>query len=84
MNITLSIITGLLLGFVTSAMRSDDSREDLLRNVFLGMGGAYVGTFLARALFDSASTGELNFALVATSVLAASIVLFVSNRARRT
>lgn len=80
----ISIVTGVLLGFVTSAMRSNDSREDLVRNMLLGIGGAYVGTWLAGSFFESANTGSLSFSLVSTAVLVSALVLFVTNSMRRT
>ena len=84
MNLITSIVVGVVVGFAASAMRTADGREDLIRSIFLGMGGAYVGIWLARSLFESAESGSLNIALVAGSISGAAILLFVVNRVSKT
>lgn len=79
MIVIITIVTGILLGFATSARTPTDGFEDLTRNTVVGMAGAFVGLQLARGIFDSAEVVTTIIAAIA----GAAILLFIVNRVRR-
>jgi uncharacterized membrane protein YeaQ/YmgE (transglycosylase-associated protein family) len=83
MIISITLVTGILLGYVTSTQSPTDGLEDLTRNVVVGMVGAFVGLQVARGIFDSGETGTSVIALALAAIAGASIVLFIVNRVRR-
>jgi uncharacterized membrane protein YeaQ/YmgE (transglycosylase-associated protein family) len=77
------IVTGIVLGYATSARTPTDGFEDLSRNVVIGMAGAFVGLQVASRIFNSAESGTSAIVLSIASIFGATILLFVVNRIRR-
>lgn len=82
MSTMLTIVIGGLFGFVTSARTPTDGLEDLIRNVVVGMAGAFVGLQVASSLFDSADAGSSAIAQTLSAITGAAIFLVVVNRVR--
>jgi uncharacterized membrane protein YeaQ/YmgE (transglycosylase-associated protein family) len=80
--ILITAISGILIGFATSARTPTDGLEDLTRNILVGMAGAFVGLKVAEGIYSSAETGA--FALVVAALTGATLLLFIVNRVRRT
>ena len=83
MIIIITIATGVLLGFATSARTPNDGLEDLTRNIVVGMAGAFVGLQVAGGIFDSADTGASAIAQTVAAITGGAILLFIVNRVRR-
>lgn len=83
MIIIIAVITGSLLGVATSARTPTDGIEDLTRNIFVGMAGAFVGLQILERAFESGEAGASAFALAIAAISGASILLFVVNSMRR-
>jgi uncharacterized membrane protein YeaQ/YmgE (transglycosylase-associated protein family) len=83
MILIITIVTGIVLGYTTSARTPTDGIEDLSRNIVVGMAGAFVGLQVASRIFDSDETGASTIVLSIASIIGATILLFVVNRIRR-
>ena len=83
MNIVTPLVVGVLIGWVTSVLRRTDGREELIRNVALGIFGAYLGSWLLGKLFESASQGIFSFGVIIASFFGAATLLFVAARLNR-
>ena len=83
MIIVITIVTGIVLGFATSARTSTDGIEDLSRNIVVGMAGAFVGLQVASRMFSSDETGASAIVLSIASIIGATILLFIVNSVRR-
>ena len=81
--IFITVVSGILMGFVTSARTPTDRLEDLTRNILVGMGGAFVGLQIAAAMYGSAETGTSAVTLIIAAIIGAIILLFIVNRVRR-
>ena len=83
MIIIITIVTGTVLGFATSARTPTDGIEDLSRNIVVGMAGAFVGLQVASRIFNSAESGASAIVLSIASIFGATILLFIVNSVRR-
>ena len=83
MIIIITVVTGILLGFVTSARTPTDGLEDLTRNIVIGMAGAFVGLQVGGGIFTSAETGPSAIVLTIGAIGGAAIMLLIVNRVRR-
>jgi uncharacterized membrane protein YeaQ/YmgE (transglycosylase-associated protein family) len=83
-TIIISLVTGILLGFATSARTPTDGIEDLTRNIVVGIAGAYVGLQVIGRILNSAETGTSTVTLAIAAISGAAILLFVVKRFRRT
>jgi uncharacterized membrane protein YeaQ/YmgE (transglycosylase-associated protein family) len=83
MVIIITIVTGIVLGFATSARTPTDGIEDLSRNIVVGMAGAFVGLQVASRIFNSAETGASAIVLSIASMLGAAVLLLIVNTIRR-
>ena len=83
MNIIVWIVVGVAIGWIASALHATAGREDLIRNVATGIGGAYVGGWLLGKLFESASPGSFSFGAMVASIIGAAALLFVMARLNR-
>ena len=81
--IIITVISGILMGFATSARTPADGREDLTRNILVGMAGAFVGLQIAGAIYGSAETGTSAVTLIIAAITGAIILLFIVNKVRR-
>jgi uncharacterized membrane protein YeaQ/YmgE (transglycosylase-associated protein family) len=81
--IIITVVSGILLGFATSARRPADGLEDLTRNILVGMAGAFVGLQIAGTIYGSAETGTSAVTLVIAAIAGAMLLLFIVNRVRR-
>jgi uncharacterized membrane protein YeaQ/YmgE (transglycosylase-associated protein family) len=81
--IAISIVAGILLGYATSARTPNDGLEDLVRNVLVGITGAFVGMQVAGGVFGSAEAGISAVALTVAAIAGAMLLLFIVNRVRR-
>ena len=84
MIIIVSLVTGTLLGFATSARTPTDGIEDLTRNIVIGIVGAFLGLQFASGMFDFAETGASAITQIVAAIIGASILLFCVNRIRKT
>lgn len=80
MNIVVSLVMGVLIGWVASILMRTDGREGLIRNVAAGVAGAYVGSWLLAKLFESADQGGFSFGAMIASFLGAVTLLFAVAR----
>ena len=83
MIIVITIVTGIVLGYTTSARTPTDGIEDLSRNIVVGMAGAFVGLQVASRIFNSTETGSSAVVLSIASIIGATILLFIVNSIRR-
>lgn len=82
------MITGLLIGtvigWVTSLIANAGGREALVRNVAVGIAGAFVGSWLLNSLLEPADQTGFSFGAVSASLVGAAALLLVVNRLSRT
>ena len=83
MIVIITIVTGILLGFATSARTPSDGLEDLTRNIVIAMAGAFAGLQFAGGVFDSAEAGTSAFTLTIGAIIGAAILLLIVNKVRR-
>jgi uncharacterized membrane protein YeaQ/YmgE (transglycosylase-associated protein family) len=83
MNIITLLVVGVVIGWIASVLMGTDGREGLIRNVAIGIAGAYVGSFLLDKLSESASQGGFSFGAMVASVLGAATLLLVVSRFAR-
>ena len=83
MNIMTSLIVGVLLGWITSVMSKAAAREDLIRNLAVGIAGAFVGGRFLGSLFGSGQEG-FSLGVMAASILGAATLLLLVTRLYRT
>lgn len=79
MNIITPLIVGVLIGWAASVLKDTAGREDLVRNVVVGIAGAYMGGWLLGLLFET-SQGGFSFGAVIVSFVGAATLLFVMAR----
>jgi uncharacterized membrane protein YeaQ/YmgE (transglycosylase-associated protein family) len=82
MNIITSLVVGALIGWVASMLMQAAGREDLIRNIALGIAGAYIGRWILSALIES-NQGGFSFGVVVASFLGAATLLFIVTRLSR-
>ena len=80
MNIIILLIVGVAIGWVASVLMGTDGREGLIRNVAIGIAGAYAGSFFLDKLSESASQEGFSFAVMLASAFGAAALLFVVSR----
>ena len=83
MSIVTPLVVGVLIGWVASVLKRTAGREDLIRNVGIGILGSYLGGWLVSSLFESASQGTFSFGAITASFLGAATLLFVVARLNR-
>ena len=81
--IFVTVVSGIVMGFATSARTPTDGLEDSSRNILVGLGGAFVGLQIAGAIYGSAETGTSAVTLIIAAITGAIILLFIVNRVRR-
>lgn len=82
-TVIITVVSGLLTGFVTSARTPTDGAEDLTRNILVGMAGAFVGLQIAGGIFGPAESGTSAFTLTIAAITGAILLLFIVNGVRR-
>jgi uncharacterized membrane protein YeaQ/YmgE (transglycosylase-associated protein family) len=75
MGLVAWIIVGAIAGFLANLVMG--SREGLLLMIVLGIVGAFVGGFLAQALFHKGSVNGINLESIVIAAIGAIIVVFV-------
>ena len=75
MGLVAWIIVGAIAGFLANLVMG--SREGLLLMIVLGIVGAFVGGFLAQALFHTGSVNGINLESIVIAALGAIVVVFV-------
>jgi uncharacterized membrane protein YeaQ/YmgE (transglycosylase-associated protein family) len=83
MNIFISLVVGVLIGWITSVRHTTAGREDLIRNVATGIAGAFGGGWLLGKLIESNQDG-FSVGVIVASFLGAFMLLFVVTRLYRT
>ncbi len=78
MRIAISLIVGIVVGWLVSMLINTDSREGLLRNMLIAAAGAYAGGWIMNATFQSVE--QLGFGMLAASALGAAAALFLVKR----
>ena len=81
--IIITVVSGIIMGFATSARTPNDGIEDLTRNVLVGMAGGFVGLQIVGGIFGSADTGPSTVMLAIAAISGATLLLFVVNSVRR-
>ena len=79
MNSITPIVVGILIGWAASLLKDTAGREDLIRNVVVGIAGAFMGGWLLGMLFES-SQGGFSFGAMFVSFIGAATFLFVAAR----
>ena len=85
MNIVVSLIVGVVVGWLASLVMRTDNREGLIRNVTSGVVGAYMGGWLLSTLSQSADQGSFGFSfgtMIASSFGATALLLLVKRFSR--
>ena len=83
MNIFISLVAGTLIGWIASLQNATAGREDLIRNVVVGIAGAFGGGWLLGKLFESTQDG-FSVGVIVASLLGAVMLLFAVTRLYRT
>ncbi len=83
MNFVIAVVAGVLIGWLASMLMPAAGREDLIRNVAVGIAGSYVGGWLVSTLSESVDTGGLSFGAVIASCFGAIVLLLLVKRFRR-
>ena len=83
MNIFISLVAGTLIGWIASLQHATAGREDLIRNVVVGIAGAFAGGWLLGKLFESTQDG-FSVGVIVASLLGAVVLLFAVTRLYRT
>ena len=76
MNILLWIIFGALTGWIVSIIMKTNSRQGLMQDILLGIGGAVVGGFLM-GLFGQQGITGFNLYSIFVSVLGALLIVYI-------
>lgn len=82
MGIILYIIFGALVGWIASIIMGRNAEQGAIGNIVVGILGAIVGSFIARAFGGSGVTG-FNLGSFLVALLGAVLLLFVYNMVRR-
>lgn len=83
MNVFVWIVAGIAIGWIASMLNTSAGREDLIRNVVTGVGGAFVGGWLLGELFGPANSGSFSFGAMFASIIGAAALLYVMARLNR-
>ena len=83
MSIITSLAAGVLIGWIVTIRADTSSREDLIRNIVVGIGGAFTGSWFLHKLFESANQSAFSLGTLIVSVLGAAVLLLLMNRLRR-
>ncbi len=84
MNFMIWLIVGVIVGWVASSLMGQ--RQDLLRNIIVGIGGAFVAGYVLTLYLGMSALNQSNFslpALLVSLVGAISLLLAVSLFIRR-
>ena len=84
MSIITLLVVGVVIGWVASILMGTEGREGLIRNIAVGIAGAYTGSWLLDKLVDSAIQEGFSFGAMVASVFGAAILLLVVSRFART
>ena len=79
MSIFIALVVGGVAGWVGS-MLAGSGREDLIKNVMIGIGGAYLGGWILNAVASSTNPGAFTFGAVIASTLGAAALLLLARR----
>ena len=79
MNIIIPLVVGIVIGWAVSLLKAAAGQEDLIRNVVVGVAGAYIGGWLLGKLFEISQTG-FSVGTVIVSLVGAITLLFVMAR----
>jgi uncharacterized membrane protein YeaQ/YmgE (transglycosylase-associated protein family) len=82
LSITVGLVVGAAIGWMTSLITNASGREALIRNVAVGIAGALVGGWLLARLASTSAAG-LSFGAVTASLLGAAAMLLVVHRLSR-
>jgi uncharacterized membrane protein YeaQ/YmgE (transglycosylase-associated protein family) len=82
MNILTWIVLGLLSGWIASIVMRTNSQQGPLKDIFLGIIGAFLGGFLMNLLGESGVTG-FNIYSIFVSVLGAVVLIFLGRSFQR-
>ena len=82
MSIIISLIVGVLIGWVVSVLKRPAGREDLIRNIAAGVAGAYLGGWLLGRMLDTGQQAS-SFGAIIASLLGAAALLFIVARFNR-
>lgn len=83
MNIFISLVVGVLIGWIATVQNTTAGREDLIRNVAAGIAGAFGGGWVLGKLIES-NQGGFSVGVIVASFLGAFMLLFVVTRLYRT
>ena len=83
MNIFISLVVGVLIGWIATVQNTTAGREDLIRNVAAGIAGAFGGSWVLSKLIESSQDG-FSVGVIVASFLGAFMLLFVVTRLYRT
>lgn len=82
MNIITWLLFGLIVGIIANALDPQPNRGGLLGSILLGIGGAFLGGFLANLIFGVGVLGfDLTSFLIAVS--GSLLLLFIGRAVRR-
>ena len=79
MSLITPLVVGIVMGFAASTLKATAGQEDLIRNVVVGIAGAFMGAWLLGKLFET-SQGGFSFGAVIVSLAGAATLLFVMAR----
>jgi uncharacterized membrane protein YeaQ/YmgE (transglycosylase-associated protein family) len=77
-----SLVVGVLIGWVASVRERIAGREDLMRNLALGITGAFAGSWLLGKLVQ-ADQGGFSVGVTIASSLGAATAIFIVTRLNR-
>ena len=83
MNFFTTLTTGIVIAWIASLLMETEGREDFKRNIFAGIGGAFVGSWLLGSVADPTPPGQFSFAVLLASLCGAGCLLYVVSRMSR-
>jgi len=79
MNILIWIIVGLLAGWLASMVMKTDNQQGAVKDIIMGIIGAFVGGFIMNLFGNSGVTG-LNIYSILVATLGAIVIVWVGRR----
>lgn len=83
MNIVVSLVVGILIGWGASVLKRTAGQEELVRNVAVGIVGGLLGSWLLGRLLEPANQGDFSFGAMIASALGAAVLVFAVDRLNR-
>ena len=83
MNLITSLFAGVMIGWLASIIMETVGREAFIRNVLVGIGGAYAGSWLLGKFFESVNQGGFSFGALFAAIFGAATLLYLMSRLRR-